>query len=83
MLKRGDYFIRKGEENKMFGIIIGGKEIVALYDCPNVLKSLRNNFFKYRVVFTWREAVGANWEHLAKLFEVEQAESDDCDCTSF
>ena len=73
------YFIRKGEENRMFGVLIGEKKIVPLFDCPHRLKSFRNNFFKYRAEFKWKKhsKEQANWDHIVKLFNVEQAESED------
>ena len=74
-----EYFIRKGEENRMFGVLIGEKEILPLFDCPHLLKSFRNNFFKYRAEFKWKKdsKEQANWDHIVKLFNVEQAESED------
>ncbi|CAG9836171.1 unnamed protein product [Diabrotica balteata] len=67
------------EKNSLFGVLIGGKEVVPLYDPPHLLKGVRNNFFKYNLKFKWRKPhyEVAKWDHIKKLFEIEGTEDDD------
>lgn len=70
---------RKGQENKYFGFIVGGQEIIPLYDVPHLLKGIRNNFFQsQRCNFKWDTAQveTASWEHIRILYELEDPNSD-------
>ncbi|XP_030765395.1 uncharacterized protein LOC115889514 [Sitophilus oryzae] len=75
-------YIRNGEENRLFGVKIGEQEVIPLYDPPHLLKCIRNNFFMYQVSFKWRNSGTevANWDHLRKLFEIENQEDDEYRC---
>lgn len=74
-----EYFLARGEVNKLFGILISNQEVIPIYDPPHLLKGMRNNFFKYPLHFKWRQnkIETAKWEHIKQLYEAESMEDDD------
>nr|CAI5840766.1 unnamed protein product [Callosobruchus analis] len=66
-------YARRGEDNWNFGFEIDGKEIVPLYDVPNLLKCIRNILHQYSVSYTWRAGgeKTATWDHIRQVYELE------------
>ncbi|CAH0546446.1 unnamed protein product, partial [Brassicogethes aeneus] len=66
-----------GKENRCLGFEVDGSEVVPLYDCPHLLKGMRNNFSEYDVTFMWKEGTQtASWEHVQSLYELDVGDFD-------
>lgn len=63
-----EYFIGKGEDNRLFDVLIGGEEIVPKYDTPHLMKRIRNNFHKCMVRFKGQVQI-AKWEHIVNYMK--------------
>lgn len=77
-----ELFVRRGEDNRLFGVSIGNEEVVPIYDPPHLLKCIRNNFFKYNLSFKWRNEKKeiAKWDHIKKVYEIDSQEADEYRC---
>lgn len=71
------YFGQKNEENRLFGFLVDGKEIIPLFDPPHLLKCIRNLLFEHDVVFQKNgKNMTAKWDHIVKLVSIDNLEED-------
>jgi len=60
-------------ENKYIGFLIGGEEIVCLFDPPHLLKCVRNNLLTKNLNFTLKgKAQIANWNGIQTLYSFDK-----------
>lgn len=68
-----DYCTKHNKENRHLGYLVGGEEIIYLYDVPHLLKGIRNNMLKADVEFKWlQERIQhASWNDIISLYEAD------------
>lgn len=60
-------------ENKYIGFLVGGEEIVCLFDPPHLLKCVRNNLLTKNLMFMWKgESLIANWDDIQTLYSFDK-----------
>lgn len=63
---------RNNLENRYFGFLVDGREIVPLYDVPHLFKGLRNNLLTKDLHFEMNgEKKVAKWSHIEQLYSLD------------
>ena len=72
-----EFFLREGEENKLFGYFVNSQEIVPLYDVPHLFKGLRNNLLEKELHFHYKgRDMVAKWKHVQQLYYLDVGQDD-------
>lgn len=72
--------LKEGEKNDVFGFVIGGQEIIPLFDVPHLLKGLRNNLITKDLNFTYEnKQKKASWKHIIQFYEFDKNQSTEGD----
>lgn len=70
-------FLKQGLENCSEGYIIGGHEVVHIYDPPHLLKCIRNNLLTKDVKFTLNNIeYTASWKFIHNLYFADKSNED-------
>lgn len=72
--------LKTEEKNDVFGFVIGGQEIIPLFDVPHLLKGLRNNLITKDLNFTYEnKQKKASWKHVIQFYEFDKDQSTEGD----
>ncbi|KAB0793229.1 hypothetical protein PPYR_12849 [Photinus pyralis] len=65
--------VKSNIENKFLGYIIDNKEIVHIFDCPHLLKGIRNVLLTKDLIFTHdgKKKV-ASWKHIISTYKLDK-----------
>lgn len=72
-LKEETKNIIQNTENSYMGFLVGGKEIVCLFDPPHLLKCVRNNLLTKNISYNWKgEEQVASWDDIQTLYSFDK-----------
>lgn len=79
------YYLTNQLENRGFGFLVDGNEVVPLYDTPHLLKGIRNNMLDADVKFTFpgRNQQIASWNDIVNFYKYDQSLVKPCTATEF